>query len=35
MTNKWLIGHEESKPVSNGAFCGLTGENYELNPLED
>jgi len=35
MTNKWLIGHSESKPVSNGAFCGLTGENYELNPLED
>ncbi len=35
MTNKWLIGHRESKPVSNGAFCGLTGENYELNPLED
>ena len=35
MTNKWLIGHKESKPVSNGAFCGLTGENYELIPLED
>lgn len=35
MTNKWLIGHKESKPVSNGAFCGLMGENYELNPLED
>lgn len=35
MTNKWLIGHKESKPVSNGAFCGLTGENYELKPLED
>jgi len=35
MTNKWLIGHKESRPVSNGAFCGLTGVNYELNPLED
>jgi hypothetical protein len=35
MTNKWLIGHAESRPVSNGAFCGLTGENYELIPLED
>ena len=35
MTNKWLIGHRESRPVSNGAFCGLTGENYELIPLED
>lgn len=35
MTNKWLIGHKESKPVSNGAFCGLYGENYELNPMED
>lgn len=34
MTNKWLVGHAESKPVSNGAFCGLTGENYELIPLE-
>ena len=35
MTNKWLIGHKESRPVSNGAFCGLGGENYELKPLED
>ena len=35
MTNKWLVGHAESRPVSNGAFCGLTGENYELIPLED
>ena len=35
MTNKWLIGHKESKPVSNGAFCGLYGENRELLPLED
>ena len=35
MKNKWLIGHKESKPVSNGAFCGLTGENYELKTLED
>lgn len=33
--NKWLIGHRESKPVQNGAFCGLKGENYELKPLED
>lgn len=33
--NKWLIGLEGSKPVSNGAFQGLFGTNYELNSLED
>ena len=34
-TNKWLLGHEESRQVQNNhAFCGVTGENISITPME-
>ena len=33
--NKWLLGHAQSDPVQKGgAFCGITGENITITPLE-
>lgn len=35
MKNKWLIGHPDSIQVqSRNAFCGVTGVNITLKPLE-
>lgn len=33
--NKWLIGHKDSDQVRDkNAFCGITGENITITPLE-
>ena len=33
--SKWLIGHAESRQVKElHAVCGLTGENYEVYPID-